>query len=136
MPTTFDIQMLDYRPTQADINKVVWEPNGATMQRLRRVGRTIVAAARRQVGKDTRELERSIHYDIKRWGGLPEVWIGSYNSIAYLHHEGTRPHAISARNGAFLRFSSRGRVVYDRTVMHPGTKANRYLTDNLYLARL
>jgi hypothetical protein len=27
-------------------------------------------------------------------------------------------------------------MVYDRTVMHPGTPANRFLTDNIYLARL
>ncbi len=136
MPTVFDLQMQDFRLSQADINKIVWEPNGAAMQRLRRIGRTIVTAARSQVGKDTGELARSIHYNIQRWGALPEVWIGTYNQIGYLHHEGTRPHAIAARNGAFLRFSSRGRVVYDRTVMHPGTKPNRYLTDNLYLARL
>ncbi|QIG57828.1 hypothetical protein SEA_PAULODIABOLI_94 [Microbacterium phage PauloDiaboli] len=136
MPVAFDIQLNDYRLTPADLNRIVWEPNGAVMKRLRRVGRTVVAAAQAQVGKDTGELARSIHYQIRRWGTLPEVWIGTRNSIAWLHHEGTRPHAISARNGAFLRFSSRGRVVYDRTVMHPGTKPNRYLTDNIYLARL
>lgn len=131
---TFEIPSIS--PSQADILKLVNDPRGPVIPHLRRIGRVIVAAARRQVGKDTGELARSIHYDLHRYGGLPEVWIGTYNSIAYLHHEGTRPHAISARNKTFLRYSSRGRIVYARTVMHPGTKPNRYLTDNLYLARI
>lgn len=136
MPTTFDLQIQDYRLSQAEINRIVWDPKGATMERLRRVGRMITTAARAQVGKDTGELARSIHYNIQRYGALPEVWIGTYNDIALIHHEGTRPHAISARGAEFLRFSSKGRVVYDRTVMHPGTRPNHYLTDNLHLARL
>lgn len=124
------------RIPQADILKALNAPNGPLVPHMRRIGRRIVTAAKRQVGKDTRELERSIHYNLQRWGGLPEVWIGTYDRIAYIHHEGTRPHAISARGAQFLRFSAKGRVVYDRTVMHPGTRPNRFLTDNIYLARL
>lgn len=125
-----------YIPTDHDILKIVNDPKGPVIPELRRIGRVIVAAARAQVGKDTGALANSIHYNIQRWGGLPEVWIGTYHHIAYIHHEGTRPHAISARGAQFLRFSSRGRVVYDRTILHPGTKPNRFLTDNIYLARL
>lgn len=136
MITTFDIQFQRYAVNQAEVRRAVWEPQGSLLQRFRRSGRNIVTAARAQVGKDTRELARSIHYNIRRWNGLPELWVGSYNSIALLHHQGTRPHAIRARQGAFLRYSSKGRIVYAHTVMHPGTKPNRYLTDNLYLARL
>lgn len=130
----FDLQ--NYTVSRAEERRIVWEPQGALLTRLRRSGRNIVTAARAQVGKDTGELARSIHYNIRRWNGLPELWIGTYNSIALIHHNGTRPHAIRARQGAFLRYSSKGRIVYARTVMHPGTKPNRYLTDNLYLARL
>jgi Bacteriophage protein of unknown function (DUF646). len=136
MAGAFNIHIEPYAPTEADIRRIVWEPGGAVMLRLNHIGRSIVTAARAQVGKDTGELARSIHYNIKRWGGLPEVEVGSEHPIAYIHHEGTRPHAIRARNAQFLRFSAKGRVVYDRTVMHPGTKPNRFLTDNLYLARL
>lgn len=136
MAVDFVFNIPNYSPSQADVLRVMNDPRGPLLPHLRKIGRTIVAAARRQVGKDTGELARSIHYNIQRFGGLPEVWIGTYNSIAYLHHEGTRPHAISARNAQFLRFSVRGRVVYSRTVMHPGTKPNRFLTDNIYLARI
>lgn len=132
----FNVNIQTYRVSDGDIKRIVWDHDGAVMQRFRRIGRTIVVAARAQVGKETGALARSIHYNIQRWGGLPELKIGSASPIAYIHHEGTRPHAISARGGQFLRFSSKGRVVYDRTVMHPGTKPNRFLTDNLYLARL
>lgn len=121
---------------QADVYKVLNDPRGPLVPHMRRIGRRIVAAARAQVGKETGKLAESIHYDIRRWGGLPEVWIGTYNDIALLHHEGTRPHAIAARDAKFLRFSAKGRVVYDRVVWHPGTKPNRFLTDNIYLARL
>ena len=31
-------------------------------------------------------------------------------------------------------FASKGNVIYTTSVNHPGTKPNRYLTDNLYLA--
>lgn len=135
----FDFQFSldgDYRVSQADILRIVNEPGGEVLNRLNRVGRSVVSAAQAQVGKKTLELMHSIHYELQNYRGLPALWIGSTNSIAYLHHEGTRPHAISARNAQFLRFSSRGRMVYARTVMHPGTKPNRFLTDNIYLARI
>lgn len=125
----------NWRMTREDELKVANDPRGPVIQKLRRVGRLITAAAKKQVGKQSNELAESIHYNIQRWNGLPEVRIGSENKIAYLHHEGTRPHAIVARNAQFLRFSSRGRVVYARSVAHPGTKPNKYLTDNLYLAK-
>lgn len=121
---------------QADIIRLFNDERGPVISHMKQIGRVVTAAAKRQAGKDTGELARSIHWNLNRYGGLPEIWVGTYNQIAFLHHEGTRPHAISARGGTFLRFSAKGRVVYDRTVMHPGTKANRFLTDNIYLARL
>lgn len=127
---------MDGRVTNTDIRLIANDPTGPVMDRMKRVGRTITAAAKAQVGKGTGELARSIHYNIQRYDGIPSVWIGTYNSIAYIHHEGTRPHAIAARHGQFLRFSAHGRVVYDRAVMHPGTRPNRFLTDNIYLARI
>lgn len=130
------VDLGSYTPSQADILQMANDERGPIVGHMKNVARAVTAGAKRQVGVDTGELERSIHWNLQRYGGLPEVWIGTYNAIAYLHHEGTRPHAIAARNGTFLRFSAKGRVVYDRTVMHPGTKPNRFLTDNIYLARL
>lgn len=100
-------------------------------------------AAKRQVGKRTHMLERSI---VKRWGrgrvgqgagkrGDLIISVGSDRTYALLHHEGTRPHVIRPKSptGA-LRFVMDGKVVFAKSVNHPGTRPNPYLSDNLPLA--
>lgn len=59
------------------------------------------------------------------------VQVGSEDSIAYLHHEGTLPHVIRARLRPMLVFywPKVGRVVAFKQVNHPGTEPNRFLTD-------
>lgn len=70
--------------------------------------------------------------------GIPFVRVGSESPIARLHHEGTRPHLIRPVNAKLLRFPANrglgGGFIYATVVHHPGTKPNRYLTDNLHLA--
>lgn len=89
--------------------------------------------AQRQVGKKTGFLRISIGYDVNPSMSGLVLTVGSSARIAYIHHEGTRPHYIrpKQRSGA-LRFNQGGRIVYARRVLHPGTRPNRYLTDNLY----
>lgn len=132
----FDVSYVDvvfYEP-EFDIFKN--QPRGEIGRNLHKTGNKIVIAAKVQVGKDTGRLAESIHMVHSRVGPYQELWIGSDNNIALIHHEGSRPHAIVARNKQYLRFSQRGRIVYTRAVMHPGTQPNRYLSDNLYLAYL
>lgn len=95
----------------------------------------IKSLARRQVGVDTGSLKSSIHIRRGRTGIGQYVEIGSNKSHAYMHHEGTKPHVILPNTAKQLRFSAGGRIVYTRKVMHPGTKANRYLSDQLYVIR-
>lgn len=66
-------------------------------------------------------------------GGDIAVEVGSSDPIALIHHEGTEPHIIAARNAPRLVFywSVAGGVVAFTHVNHPGTKPNRYLTDSL-----
>lgn len=66
-------------------------------------------------------------------GGLPDWQVGSADPIAFLHHEGTPPHVIVASRKPFLVFywPKVGKVVRFRSVNHPGTKPNRYLTNAL-----
>lgn len=45
--------------------------------------------------------------------------------------EGTRPHVIAARNAQALRFTWNGRVVYFKSVNHPGTRPNPWWTDSI-----
>ena len=68
--------------------------------------------------------------------GAPMVLVGSDSPIALLHHEGTRPHVIIPRTAKMLRFYPTGGngFIYAKKVNHPGTKPNRFLTDNLHLA--
>lgn len=111
-------------------------PQGQVGQSLSKRGRVMVLAAKRQVGKDTRELEASIHMIHERPGEYQQLWIGSRARHALLHHRGTRPHEIVAHKDQLLRFSKNGRMVYSRSVQHPGTKANNYLSDQLKYAFL
>lgn len=84
-------------------------------------------AARDQVGKDTRNLERDI---IKRpfaRGSDFGMEVGSDLPYALIHHEGRGP--IVAKNAKALRFTIGGVTIFRKRV---GPAApNRYLTDNL-----
>lgn len=106
-------------------------PSGMTGQFIGGLGRNLASLARAQVGKRDYTLVRSIGYNVSAVNGEVEVEVGSGVRHARLHHDGTTAHMIRAKNASKLRFSQRGRVVYATAVMHPGTKPNRYLTDNL-----
>lgn len=111
------------------------DPFGPVGRDLHKRGRRVERAAKAQVGVATGRLKASIHMRQERSIGGQKVTIGSPLSYALAHHEGTKPHVITPDRAKVLRFSSGGRVIYTRAVRHPGTKPNRYLTDNLYLAR-
>lgn len=110
---------------------------------LFRRGTRVQLAAKRQVGKKTHRLERSI---VKRAshgpagsgagkGGDLTMAVGSDVAYALLHHDGSQPHTIRPRNpNGCLRFMVNGRVVFAKVVHHPGTRPNAYLLDNLPLA--
>ncbi len=102
---------------------------------LTKKARIVEIAAKGQVGSRTGALRASIHgrHGISPTGQF--IKIGSKKKYALAHHEGTRPHMIYPRRANALRFVSRGQVVFTYAVKHPGTKANKYLTDNLKLIR-
>jgi hypothetical protein len=92
-----------------------------------------LALAQRQVGVKTGTLRASIKMEHKTVIKGQEIKIGSKNKIAYLHHEGTKPHLITPKDSPVLVFMSKGRVIRTQLVRHPGTKPNRYLSDQLYI---
>lgn len=105
---------------------------GGPVQRdMRSRAERLQRLARRQVGKRTGELARSIQVTNRMDLNGREWWVGSNNRNALRHHKGTRPYLIFPESGRVLRFSLRGRMIYTRVVRHPGTRPNRYLTDNL-----
>ena len=117
------------------LDKFLNSPTGPVGRYLYGRGLRVLIAARSQVGVSTGRLKASLHMEHSRRGPGQQVKIGSPLNYALVHHEGSRPHIIVPKRAETLRFSSRGRIVYTRVVRHPGTKPNKYLTDNLYLIR-
>ena len=46
-------------------------------------------------------------------------------------HDGARPHVIQARGDGYLRFEAGGRVLYRKSVNHPGVRARPWLSQSL-----
>jgi hypothetical protein len=115
------------------------EPTGEVGEYLWDKSMYFIIAAKRQVGVRTRELQSSITILEKSARRNGQVWkIGSRMPYAYYHHEGTRPHVIQGKRKnqyrrRILKFSKGGRVVYAHRVMHPGTRPNKFLSNNLHI---
>lgn len=125
-------------------NTIIWNPvalDYLLKERAGPVGRDlakrslrVLTAAKLQVGVRTGALKASITMNHERDLLGQKYVIGSNLKYALLHHEGTRPHVILPVRARNLVFTSKGRVIITNRVNHPGTRPNRYLTDNLYLA--
>ncbi len=122
-----------FRPKSLD--HLLNEPYGPVGRHLNERGRRIVVAAKGQVGVKTGRLKSSIHLRHDRDIRGQYIKVGSPLRYALAHHEGTRPHMIVPNRSRVLRFSAGARVVYTHMVRHPGTRANKFLTDNLYLIK-
>jgi len=121
---------------QPVIDRYLNSPMGEVGRYLKAKGRKVTAAARGQVGFKTGQLRASIHMRHMRDARGQYLKIGSSVKYAYMHHEGTKPHLIRPKApNKQLRFFSKGVIVFAPLVRHPGTKPNRYLTDNLKLIR-
>jgi len=118
------------------LDRFLRQPGGTVGRFLKRKGLLVKAAAKRQVGVQTGALRASIHMRHFRDPRGQYVKIGSSLPYARMHHEGTRPHLIRPTNpGGVLRFQTKGQLVITHLVRHPGTKPNRYLSDNLRLIK-
>lgn len=126
------VVFIPYKPAMYDTLR---RPRGMVGRHMQRRADVFIAAARAQVGKGTGALARSIHVREHKADPTGQTMIvGSRNKVAFMHHEGTRPHVIRPKDeGGVLVFRSGARVVESREVRHPGTKPNHYLTDNLKL---
>jgi hypothetical protein len=115
------------------LNFELYQRAGMTASFLhKRVALPINAAAKSQVGVKTGLLRQSIGISHFIGPAGAAVKIGSSLHYAYLHHEGSRPHIIKPKEpGGALVFTKGSRVIRSRMVMHPGTRPNRYLSDQL-----
>lgn len=126
--------------TKVNVYQSVWQVitgsrTGPVGQNMRNRSHLVAAAARRQVGVDTGMLRASIHtnHETRLFG---QTWrVEADDPKAYMHHEGTRPHWIKPQTAHALKFRGNGgRMVYAARVLHPGTRPNRFLSDNLHWA--
>lgn len=132
--------------------EVLRSPNGPVMRRLIEDGELVKREAQRLVGvyrppdaysaATRRRRPGTLRDSITKRvvagpGGQPEVQVGSDDKIALWHHEGTIPHTIRPRTKPLLVFfwPKVGRVVAFRSVNHPGTQPNRFLTKALAVLR-
>jgi hypothetical protein len=53
-------------------------------------------------------------------------------SLPVILDQGSPPHIIRARRRKALRFTVNGKVVFRRSVLHPGTRGSGFLTRSLY----
>jgi hypothetical protein len=122
------IELVLYKPI---LNTELNTPAGSLWRWLERRGNAAVRGAKRQVGVETGRLRNSIHMRHTGHTYGQEVRIGTTGvSYAYIHHEGTKPHLIAPKAGTVLRIRS-GRVIHG-SVMHPGTKPNRFLSSQTH----
>ncbi len=139
------LSTVDVRIFSQELDALLKGPNGPAARLLIERAERVRIEARRLVGVHTpvpgerRERRPGTLRDsiVKRPARTPDgdlvYYVGSNDPIAKLHHDGTPPHVIRARNKPALVFywPKVGRVVSFRQVNHPGTKPNRYLTDAL-----
>jgi hypothetical protein len=97
----------------------------------------MLSDARRMVGVRTGALRQNI-----RWyhlGNFTGQYFGLRADLPYalLHHEGSKPHQIFAKNpGGVLVFAGRNKtIVHTPSVNHPGTRPNPYLSRTLVHVR-
>jgi hypothetical protein len=118
------------------------------MQRtlLQRVVLTVEGNVKRVTPVRTGTLRRSITHDVEPTGTRGVV--GTAVSYARAVHEGTRAHDITAKHEiirqtkrgpkrqlGYLAFKIGGKKIYRRSVHHPGTKAQPFLTGGLAASR-
>lgn len=106
-------------------------PAGELWRKLEKRAIIAQAGAKAQVGVRTGALKSSIY---KRHLGNATgqyIVIGSSRRYALAHHEGTRPHVITASPGGKLKFVKNGKQIFTSQVNHPGTKPNPYLRNQL-----
>ena len=125
------VRFIEYKP---GMDQLLRSPQGAVGKDLRKRGLRVQAGAKAQVGVRTGALRASIHMRHANDTRGQYVKIGSNLSYARAHHDGASPHIIKPNRKQVLRFATKGQIIFAHVVKHPGTKPNRYLTDNLRLA--
>jgi len=88
-------------------------------------GRSVARRWKDRVGVKTGALKRSIKWVLEGSGKRRTVRIFSDKHYASYEERGTKPHKIFPKSeGGVLRFTIGNRVIFSRSVSHPGTKGS------------
>lgn len=114
------------------LNKFLNTPAGPLWGEVEKRARIATAKARRDVGVKTGALRASIY--MRHLGNATGqyVTIGSNKTYAFNHHQGTKPHVIVGSSGGNLKFVKNGKMIYTKSVFHPGNRPNRFLSKQLH----
>jgi hypothetical protein len=130
---------LGHSPDAYVIRSLFRDHDGPVGRDLDERSRRVLARARTLVGVRSGTLLASLRRESGQGADGPyvDVVAGVRGLTTYLghHHDGTPPHVIRARRRRSLRFTVGGRVVFARSVRHPGSRGTRFLTRALDAAR-
>lgn len=120
-------------------------PDSGVMRDLDRRMSNVQLVAKALVGRKTGRLYATIRKQRNAKRLYVDVVAGLPGQTPYLgwHMFGTEPHRITARKrgrgrrrrAGYLRFTVGGRVVFRRSVMHPGNRPNDFLVHALTFAK-
>jgi hypothetical protein len=118
----------------AAVQMMLHSPDGAVGRFMIGRAQVVQNAAIIQCPKRTNKLSESI---VKRFYDSPAgftVSIAALQPYAVFVHEGTKPHVINGNPLLAFAWPKMGEgTFFFRSVHHPGTKPNRFLSDNLPL---
>jgi len=113
------------------------EPGGPVVRDLERRMLRAQIRSEQLVRVRTGTLLATIHKERSTYRRLPAVEVVAGRArmkYTMLEHDGTPPHIIRARRKKALRFTVGGKVVFRKSVRHPGTTGTHFLTKSLPLA--
>lgn len=118
----------------ARVNELLMGASGPVVRDLFVRGERVKLRAIQLAPKRTGNLSHHIVKRLVRGPSGPEMQVGvEHVPYALYVHEGSRPHTITARNAPLLVFywPKVARVVYTKSVHHPGNRPHRFLTQAL-----
>lgn len=124
---------LSFKITKVTIDRpmlklILNTPSGKLWWAFHKRGEEIVTASKRKVHVKTGKLRGSIKMTHTSFSYGQRIRISANTKYAYIHHEGTKPHIIAAKDSPKLVFMKGTRLIRTPIVNHPGTRANRYLS--------
>lgn len=124
--------MTIYRERPLAMRAVLRGPGGPVVKAMRELEVDAYRQARlvtaERLNRRTGAYENAFDAELRDTPLGPRMRLSNDDRKAQWLELGTRPHPITPRAPRrYLRFMSRGRVVYARRVMHPGTRPYRIL---------